>query len=107
MSTKTVRSFALGIVCGAFLTAGIVAAAPAHADPTSMAYAASMGEPVCNTLSDYPSYGGITGIGKAITEDGLTLDQASEVIVMSVINLCPQHMPLLRRYADQYSADVV
>lgn len=102
----TVRSFALGIVCGAFLTAGIVAATPAKADATTIAYTSSMGQAVCSTVSQYPSYGGITGIGQAIVKDGLTLDQAGEVIWMSVTNLCPEHTSLLMRYAARYGTDL-
>jgi hypothetical protein len=102
----TVRSFGLGIVCGAFLTAGIVAATPAKADSTTLAYTAVMGEIVCSTLTEFPAFSGITGIGQAIAEDGLTLDQAGEVMWMSVANLCPQHTSLLMRYAARYGTDL-
>ena len=102
----TVRAFALGLMCGAFLTAGIVAATPAKADPTTLAYAAVMGEIVCTTLAQFPTYSGVTGIGQAITEDGLTLDQAGEVMWMSVANICPEHTSLLMRYAARYGTDL-
>jgi hypothetical protein len=102
----TVRSFGLGIVCGAFLTAGIVAATPAKADSTTLAYTAVMGEIVCSTLTEFPAFSGITGIGQAIAEDGLTLDQAGEVMWMSVANLCPEHTSLLMRYAARYGTDL-
>ena len=102
----TVRAFALGLVCGAFLTAGIVAATPAKADPTTLAYTAVMGEIVCSTLSEFPAFSGVTGIGQAIAEDGLTLDQAGEVMWMSVANLCPEHTSLLMRYAARYGTDL-
>ena len=103
---SVMRAFALGLVCGAFLTAGIVAATPAKADPTTLAYIAVMGEIVCTTLSEFPTYSGITGIGQAIAADGLTLDQAGEVMWMSVANLCPEHTSLLMRYAARYGTDL-
>ena len=106
LRNTTVRAFALGIVSGAFFTAGIVAATPAKADATTIAYTSSMGEAVCTTLSEYPSYSGITGIGQAIVQDGLTLDQAGEVIWMSVTNLCPEHGALLMRYAARFGTDL-
>jgi hypothetical protein len=93
-------------VCGGFLTAGIVAAIPAKADSTTLAYTSVMGEIVCSTLTEFPAFSGITGIGKAITEDGLTLDQAGEVMWMSVANLCPEHTSLLMRYAARYGTDL-
>ena len=102
----TVRAFALGVVSGAFLTAAIVAAAPAKADSTTLAYTAVMGEIVCTTLSEFPAFTGITGIGQAIVADGLTLDQAGEVMWMSVANLCPEHTSLLMRYAARYGTDL-
>ena len=48
----------------------------------------------------------MTGIGQAITEDGLTLDQAGEVMWMSVANICPEHTSLLMRYAARYGTDL-
>jgi hypothetical protein len=102
----TVRAFALGVVTGAFLTAGIVAATPAKADPTALAYSAVMGEAVCTTLAEFPSHSGITGIGQAIAKDGLTLNQAGEVMWMSVANICPQYTSLLMSYSARYGTDL-
>jgi hypothetical protein len=101
MRSSIVKSFALGIVTGGFLTAGIVAAVPAKADPSgaSVAYAAVYGQAVCSTLDDYPNYSGIVGIAQAIVDDGLSYRQAGEVIAVSVIELCPRHLGLIKSFA--------
>jgi hypothetical protein len=100
----TVRAFGLGIVCGGFITAATIAAVPAKADTDNAVYAytATFGAIVCQTLDTYPTFNGITGIGKAIAADGLTMHQAGQVVLMSATEICPRHLGLLRRYTDTY-----
>lgn len=102
MRTSVVKAFSLGVVAGAFLTAGIVAAAPAKADPdgASVAYAAAYGPAVCNVLDEYPSFDGIVGIGQAIMDDGLSARQAGQVVALSVAEFCPRHARLILAFAD-------
>lgn len=101
MRTALVKSYALGIVTGGFLTAGIVFAAPSKADNVSVAYASTFGGAVCNVLDAYPSFDGIKGIAQAIVDDGLSFRQAGEVIAYSVTDICPRHLGLVRAFARQ------
>jgi len=100
----TVKAFSLGIVCGGFITAATIAAVPAKADTGDAVYAytATFGSIVCQTLDTYPTFSGIIGIGEAIAADGLTMHQAGQVLVMSATEICPRHLGLLRRFADNY-----
>lgn len=79
----------------------MLSAPHAKADPDSMvyAYAATFGGAVCETLDEYPSFAGIYGIGDAIAEDGLTYHQAGQVIAISVAEICPQHLALVKSFA--------
>ena len=67
------------------------------------AYAAAYGDAVCSTLDSYPTLAGVSGIGQAIRDDGLTLFQAGQVIEISVHEICPRHLGLLDRFIQTYS----
>lgn len=82
------------------LGAGRAAAAP---DEVSVIYALRYEAAVCQTLDEYPTVPGVVGIVNAIVGDGLTAGQAGEVIAMSVIDMCPQHEGLLRRFIAQFA----
>lgn len=73
----------------------------AKADTTSFAYAAHQAGAVCETIADYPSPAGVLGIMAAIRDDGLTDEQAAEVLVMSVSEVCPRYMFVLEAFADR------
>lgn len=105
MRSQVLKGFALGMITGSFLTAGIVlAATPAKADPdgASIAYAAAYGEAVCSTLDEYPTVDGVYGVGKAIIKDGLTAAHAGMVVALSVREICPRHIDLIEQIAAQY-----
>lgn len=105
MRPSTIKSFALGVITGSFVTAGgILAAAPAKAEPDSMAYAyaATFSGAVCSTLDDYPSFDGIIGIASAIEDDGLSAYQAGEVIGLSIAQVCPRHTRLMVQFISRY-----
>lgn len=105
MRPHTTRVFALGVITGSMLTAGIaLLAAPAKAEPdrVAVAYAAQFAPAVCDTLDDYPTVNGILGIGQAIMDDGLTPSQAGSVVALSVGELCPWHRPLIRQFVAQF-----
>ena len=91
----------LMILMAAFGCVVVMLSPSAKADPDSMvyAYAAVFGEAVCSTLDSYPSYGGIYGIADSIAEDGLTYHQAGQVIAISVAEICPQHLALVKSFA--------
>jgi len=73
--------------------------AKADVDDAAYAYAATFGGAVCETLDEYPSFAGIYGIGDAIAEDGLTYHQAGQVIAISVAEICPRHLALVKSFA--------
>ena len=102
------KAFAFGVMTGSVFVAGFVAlAAPARADiddPAVTAYAAHYGGAVCQTLDEYPTDAGILGVGQGIMEHGFTAFQAGEVIYLSVDDICPRHMALVRSFAKQGTA---
>ena len=107
MRSPAVKAFSLGVITGSFLTAGLIhLAAPARADhdPVVIAYTTTFGEAVCLTLDDYPSKGGVLGVGQAIIEDGLTAFQAGQVIYFAVDELCPRHLDLVLSFAGDVTA---
>lgn len=112
LRNSTIRAFALGIITGATLTAGTIAlATPAHADnPYGVSdrvyrYAISAEYAVCTTLSEYPTFGGVTGVGLAIVNDsGFTYGEAGEVLAIAVLDGCPEYGPLLQRWADSINS---
>jgi len=77
--------------------------AKADIDHVAYAYAADYGDAVCSTLDSYPTLAGVSGIGQAIRDDGLTLFQAGQVIEISVHEICPRHLGLLDRFIQTYS----
>lgn len=106
LRNHTIRTYALGVVTGAMLTAGVThLAAPADAAPDRVvaAYAAQFGGAVCATLNAHSTINGIYGVGQAIIEDGLTARQAGAVIALSVIDTCPWHLGLLDQFIDQHT----
>ena len=87
---------------------GVVAfAASAHADPdgASVAFAAEYGPAVCQTLDDHDSIPGMLGVGLAIVDEGLSEEQAGEVIALSVREICPRHLDLLKAFIAYYSGN--
>lgn len=97
----------LMIVMAALGCAVLILSAPkakASPDNVAYAYAATFGTAVCATLDKYPtSMNAIVGIGQSIVDDGLTVDQAGQVIVISVREICPRHQPLIDRFVATYA----
>jgi hypothetical protein len=90
------------LLCAALGVIGFTLAVPhakADVDNVVVAYSAHYGGAVCSVLDEFPSENGILGIGKSIIEDGLTGYQAGQVIYLSVSDICPRHMGLLRAFA--------
>jgi hypothetical protein len=93
--------FLLMLLCAVLGCIALILATPAKADtdPVVVAYSAHYGGAVCSVLDEFPSENGILGIGKSIIEDGLTGYQAGQVLYLSVSDVCPRHMELLRAFA--------
>jgi hypothetical protein len=110
MRSAAIRGFSLGIITGSFFTAGaILLSGPAKADPdnVTVAYAATYGSVLCYILDEHPTDAAVLGIGNAIVDDGLTIDQAGWVIVMSVAEICPRHTALLQGFVKRHGAAAI
>lgn len=89
---------AFSIVGGALYFAN-----PAHATPfddASVKYTESHGRDVCAALNDSPTAIRILSVMNAVQSDGYTLQQAANVVVLSVDSYCPQHKGLLDKFAN-------
>jgi len=105
MRPGTTRAFALGVFTGSLVASALFACAPpAKADVSG--YEAYYGV-VCSVLDDHPSVGGVIAIGLALREQGWTGYQAGEILGHSVINACPEYLPVLRAFAARYAPQQV
>lgn len=96
MRPAILKAYALGIITGGFLTAGVVfAAAPAKADT-------GYDTAVCATLADYPTFDGILGIGAALKDRGFTSSEAGVIVGTAVYGTCPEYIPLVKRFIAAY-----
>ena len=112
MRNRSLRAFGLGLVTGAVLTAGITAvAAPAGAEPNPsievLEYTARAEGAVCRTLNKYPTINGVSGILAAIEDEGFTPYEAGEIVAMSVLDACPQLVPVLEQFVAVYAPDSI
>lgn len=75
-------------------------AARANAEPVADYTALNAGR-VCATLDEHPTISAVVPLLQAVIGDsGFTVEQAAEVVVDSVVEVCPWHMPLLRRFVE-------
>lgn len=100
MRSAIVKAYALGIITGGFLTAGIVfgtgpAKADGYLDEDEQAYGDMYHSAVCSVLSKYHSYDGVLGVTSAITKDGFSADSAVDIVNYAVSEYCPSQWPLL------------
>jgi hypothetical protein len=107
MRPGTTRAYALGVLTGSVVTSLMcVFAAPAKADVSEDEASMYYG-PVCATLAEYPSVNGVIGIGLALKDEGYSGYEAGQILGLSVINQCPQFIPILRAFAAQYAPQQV
>lgn len=78
---------------------GFASRAGAEPSDTALEYAQDNAWRICLVLDDYPSFAGITGIGEAIHEEGLSYYDAGQAIALSVYGVCPEHTGLIKAYA--------
>lgn len=101
MRSQVVRGFALGVITGSFLTAGIILASTARADGyldiDEQVYVELYGEQaICPTISEFYSARGVLGVADAIEADGFAPDSVVDIINASVQAFCPENWPLLQ-----------
>ena len=111
MRTQVVKAFSLGMISGSFLTAGVVLlATPAKADgylnTDEQIFVEMHYDAVCSTITSYPSLGGVSGVSRAIQEQGFSADSSVDIINASVQAFCPEHWPLLQAIGRAARASV-
>ena len=92
----------VGIAVGALGVAAVMFSASAKASPVDD-YVADNAHIVCSVLDDYPSVAGVEGVGLGIMDDGFSPQAAGEIIVRSVIGLCPGHLGEVRAFIAKYA----
>lgn len=96
------RDFIAGYVCGVltvFAAIGLLNSPVAKADEsTSRAFAWEVGPQICMYLDEHPTFAGIITSGKAVMEQGFTVEEAGEVVGYSITDVCPRHTDLLARF---------
>ena len=100
-------ALAVALLMALMAALGVITyAATAKADPdnTAIAWAAEYGPAVCQNLDDHDSVAGMYGTGRGIMDQGLTAEQAGQVIFFSVNEICPRHFDLLARFIQRYTA---
>ena len=92
----------VGMAVGALGAAAVMFSAPARADVVDD-YVTDNAHIVCSVLDDYPSVAGVEGVGMGIMDDGFAPRAAGEIIVRSVIGLCPEHLGEVRAFVAKYA----
>lgn len=99
MRSAIVKAYALGIITGSFLTAGLVFAVPAKADgvlsDSEAVFVELHGTIVCRVIDQYHSLSGVMGVAEAIRQQGFSTGDAVDVINASVQEFCPRNWSLL------------
>lgn len=103
MRPSIVQAFAAGIATGGMIAATTVFLAGTAKADVPAEVTAGYASAVCQVLDEYNSFSGIKGIALALSEDGYTYSEAGEIIVDSVLALCPRHRGLLVRFAEVYA----
>lgn len=81
---------------GALAGAAIAAPAIAKADPADVPYA------ICGALASDPSIDNLFRVLEQVKAGGLTQQETSDVVVDSVMRVCPRYYPLLQQFVDDY-----
>ena len=100
MRNSIVKAYALGIITGSFLTAGLTfgigtAKADGILSDNEEVFVELNGKIVCRVIDQYHSMAGVMGVAEAITEQGFAQDSAVDIINASVQAYCPRNWSLL------------
>lgn len=93
----------VGIAVGALGAAAVMLSTGTARADVMDDYIADNAHIVCSVLDSYPSVEGVEGVGLAIMDDGFTPQAAGQIVVRSVIGLCPEHMAEVRAFVAKYS----
>lgn len=101
---STVRAFALGIICGGFITAATISAIPAKADSTLAGIAVSEEPYICGALQLKPTVSNLMTILSTVqAREHLSAYDSGSVVTMAVYDGCDQFMPVLSRFVAIYA----
>lgn len=109
MRPAVLRAYLLGVVTGSMVTAGLsMLAAPVARAEVSPAEINVYAGPICDTLDQYNSLAGVSGVMQFLMGDQYySGEDAADILVSGVVEQCPEHLGLLRHFADTYGpADV-
>lgn len=73
-------------------------------DPDVVDYAVAHADAVCTVLDRYPTLDGVGGVGMGIINAGWTANEAGQIMYLAVYDMCPEYLPLLKRFATRYGA---
>lgn len=90
----------IGLITAGVIALGVACATPAAADPVVNDFVATSGWRVCVDLDAAPNFQGIRTIQSNLAERGYNQQQRGEIILMSVLDQCQRHVPLLKAYVD-------
>lgn len=89
----------IGLGAGLVLGTGI-----AKAD-TATDYAAEKALWICARLDQQPTVAGVQHLGDdMVAESKLSVHDAGEAISLSVVYVCPEYLPVLKRYVAAHTA---
>jgi hypothetical protein len=94
----TLRAYALGVISGSIVTAGLAVMSAPEAKADSI-----YDETICAELDADPTVSTIVMIGLALGEQGYTGYESGRIVGTAVIEDCQQHIDLMRRFADMYA----
>ena len=103
-----IKAYALGVITGAFFTAGLAFVAPAKADPSDVSPAVIKAgvsdEPfICRQLAAEPSVGELMAILTAVsTVEHMSAYDSGAVVGLAVSDGCPQYTNVLNRFIAIY-----
>jgi hypothetical protein len=96
------RVIAAVVLCGAVLGSTATAHADGLLSRSESDWVSSYGAAVvCPVLADYPSAGGVLGVGEFLIEQGFAPDSAADIVNASVSAYCPEYWPLLQFVGEQ------
>lgn len=70
-------------------------------------YAVTAAGAVCTIIGRYPNLHGVVGVMQGLAEDsGFSDEQVGEVVTLSVLAECPEHVGLLQRVPAGHRANI-
>ena len=94
-----------------FGVALLICCPDAKADPNDpsdrvVGYAEANGPAVCVSLDLDPHFTGIIDTGTAIMRDGFSEYETTEILVLSIYQICPRHTGLWQRFFEAHGHEI-